>query len=471
MMHKPILIRNLTLTFSHKTCFEDFTTQINYGDRIAIIGRNGSGKSTLLNMLRGTIALNSDDIKIPNDVIQGYVPQIIDTFSNLSGAQRFNANLTNALSHNPNVLLLDEPTNHLDQHNRKSLLRMLQNYHGTLIIVSHDRELLRNNVNSLWHINNQKITVFSGNYDDYIHEIQSQRLALEKNIAILNRKKKSMHDDLMQEQQRAAKSKEKGKKSIQQSKWPTVVSAAKASRGEKTSGRKKSEIYCKKQALSEQLKDLQLEEMIIPTFSLTHEEMGMRTLVSIKDGSIAYDINKPFLGNIHFTLHSQDRIAIRGNNGSGKTSLLKGILNDNTIIKKGDWIVPAKEYIGYLDQHYAILPSEKTVLEIINDCVPNWTHSDIRQHLNNFLFRKNEEVNAKVCQLSGGEKIRLCLAQIAAKTPKLLILDEITNNIDLETRQHLINVLKNYPGAIIIISHDEDFLAEINVNNFFEITE
>ncbi|WP_371254323.1 ATP-binding cassette domain-containing protein [Orientia tsutsugamushi] len=105
------------------------------------------------------------------------------------------------------------------------------------------------------------------------------------------------------------------------------------------------------------------------------------------------------------------------------------------------------------------------------DLVPSWSHAEIRRHLNDFLFRKNEEVNAPVSILSGGEKARLSLAQIAAKTPKLLILDEITNNLDLETKEHVVQALKAYPGAMIIISHEANFLEEICVNSYFKITD
>ena len=108
-------------------------------------------------------------------------------------------------------------------------------------------------------------------------------------------------------------------------------------------------------------------------------------------------------------------------------------------------------------------------METITTLMPTWPHIEVRRHLNDFLFRKNEEVNALVSTLSGGEKARLSLAQIAAKTPKLLILDEITNNLDLETKDHVIQVLKSYPGAMIIISHDADFLEEIGVNHYLEI--
>jgi ATPase subunit of ABC transporter with duplicated ATPase domains len=101
----------------------------------------------------------------------------------------------------------------------------------------------------------------------------------------------------------------------------------------------------------------------------------------------------------------------------------------------------------------------------------SWTHAEVRCHLNDFLFRKNEEVNAVVEQLSGGEKVRLCLAQIAAQTPKLLLLDEITNNLDLETKGHVIEVLRDYPGAMIVISHEDDFLKEIGIKDYYEVVE
>ena len=158
------------------------------------------------------------------DAVVGYVPQVIIDHTDLSGGQRLNKAVTEALSLDPNVLLLDEPTNHLDKRNRKSLMRLLQNYRGTLIMVSHDKELLRHCTDILWHIDNGKVHIFSGNYDDYMREIKLKRSSIENELELLNRQKKGMHHKLMQEQQRSSKSKAKGQKSIDQRKWPTVVS-------------------------------------------------------------------------------------------------------------------------------------------------------------------------------------------------------------------------------------------------------
>jgi ATPase subunit of ABC transporter with duplicated ATPase domains len=280
-----------------------------------------------------------------------------------------------------------------------------------------------------------------------------------------------MHHDLMKEQKRAAKSKAKGQKSIDQRKWPTVVSNAKAGRAEETSGRKKSAIDHKKKDLTERLSNLHLPEIIMPKFSLNSPDIGDRTIISISDGSIGYAEQEPLLQKISLSISSRDRIAIQGDNASGKSTLIKAILDDACVIKSGNWHALKLSDIGYLDQHYGTLSAEKTVLETIAELVPTWSHIEVRCHLNDFLFRKNEEVNSFVAQLSGGEKARLSLAQIAAKTPKLLILDEITNNLDLETKEHVVQVLKAYPGAMIIISHEADFLNEIGVNAYFKISD
>ena len=469
MHHKPISFHHVGLSFPQKVCFEGFTTRIQSRHRIAIIGQNGSGKSTLLKMLQGLVEPNQGSLHLPDNVVFGYVPQVIDEFDSLSGGQRLNEALTQALALDPNLLLLDEPTNHLDVSNRRSLMRMLQNYPGTLITVSHDVELLRNCVDILWHIENGKIHIFSGNYDDYIREVRIKRASLEQDLIHLDRKKKETHQALMKEQVRAAKSRVKGEKHIEQRKWPTIVSDAKARRAAETSGRKKSAIHHKKQDLIDQLSELRLPEILKPKFSLVVSGISSKALVSIQDGACGY--GEPILQNIHLSVGPQDRMAVRGDNGSGKTTLIKAILNDPGIIKSGHWGVPNREDIGYLDQHYGTLNPHKTMIETIHNLVPTWTHAELRRHLNDFLFRKNEEMNALVSTLSGGEKARLSLAQIAAKTPRLLILDEITNNLDFETRDHVIQVLKKYPGAMMVISHDEDFLKAINVTQFYNINQ
>jgi len=468
-MHRPILLKDLSLSFSNKNCFEDFSSQISPGSRIAIIGRNGSGKSSLLNVLRGELSPSGGEIVVSDDLRIGYVEQTISDFNELSGGQRINKRLSEALAQLPDLLLLDEPTNHLDKDNRKSLIQMLKRYQGTLIIVSHDKELLRSCIDTLWHIDNNKIHEFTGTYNDYMRDIRQKHAAIEKDLALLKREKKDTHIYLMKEQKRASKSKAKGKKSIEQRKWPTIVSKAKALSAEQTSGKKKSAIDQKKQYLAEQLSDLRLPEIILPKFSLTVENISASSLLSISGADIGYSKDKIILKNISLSLSGKERVAICGKNASGKSTLLKAILRQKEIFTTGSWHLPLPNYIGYLDQHYSNLKPKLSVIEHVTELRPDWSDVDARRHLNDFLFRKNEEVMQLAANLSGGEKVRATLSMIAAKTPRLLILDEITNNLDLETKQHVIQVLIEYPGAIIIVSHEEDFLHAIGVDHVYTI--
>ncbi|MEB3702795.1 ABC transporter ATP-binding protein uup [Candidatus Bealeia paramacronuclearis] len=469
MSYTPILFKSLGLAFSKKICFENFNATLYEGDRIAIIGRNGAGKSTLLKMILGEILPSLGEIRMSEYLRIGYVPQIVEDHSNLSGGQRFHKAFTDALAQGPQILLLDEPTNHLDSKNRKSLMRMLSYFPGTLIIVSHDVELLNGCVNQLWHIDQERIHIFKGHYEDYLLELGHKRAHLEEELVRLNRLKREAHLSLMKEQNRGKTSRLQGEKHITQRKWPTVVSNAKANRAAETVGAKTAAIREKKAHVSESLQNLRLPEILKPKFSIKSQTGSSKVILSIQEGGVGYE--EDVLKNLNLSLNSQDRLAILGANGSGKTTLIKAILNDTHVQKSGEWLVPKVADIGYLDQHYGTLIPHKTVLEIIQARRPDWSHAEARNHLNDFLFRKNEEVNATVETLSGGEKARLSLAQIAAQTPRLLILDELTNNLDVETRDHVIQVLKAYPGALMIISHDEDFLSQIGILTYYDLDE
>lgn len=466
MMHKPIQFKNICFSLPHKLCFQQFNETISYGQRIAIIGQNGSGKSTLLRLIQNLIKPTDGKLVIPNDLVTGYVPQLIHEWRSLSGGQRFNKQLTEALACSPTILLLDEPTNHLDRKNRQSLMRMLRSFEGTLIVVTHDVELLSQTVDTIWHIDQGRINVFKGSYEDYQRERAIQYHAIEQELSRLSQQKKDVHHSLMKEQARAKNSRMGGEKKIENRKWPTVASPTKMARGNETSNRKKNEINHKKQVLIEKMSGLRLPEIIKPTFSIQAGE-SRRVLISVSDGSVGFE--SPVVTAINLSVTAGERVAISGDNGSGKSTLIRAILEDSAVAKIGSWQVLRREHIGYLDQHYSTLDEEKTVLDIMQDYVPNWTHAEIRKHLNDFLFRKNEETNTPISSLSGGEKARLSLALIAAITPKLLILDEITNNLDLETRDHVIQVLKDYPGAMIVISHDANFLKSIHTRSHYLI--
>ena len=465
-MQKIITINELNLQFGAKELIADFSQSIYAGERIAIIGRNGSGKSSLLKILAQEIHDNAAQLQ--SGLQLAYVPQLSDNNSRQSGGERFNSNLSQALASYPDVLLLDEPTNHLDQHNRKSLIKLLHHFNGSLIIVSHDLELLNNCVDTLWHINHGRVTVFNGKYSDYLQEQQLKQQNLLAQVAELKQQQRTSHQSLMQEQQRAKNSRKQGEKSIVNRKWPTITSQAKARRAEMTAGQKQRQMREQREDISGKLADIFIHEEIIPQFNLPHHP-GKRSIVQLSQVSIAYEQDKPLLQNVNLQISGSDKIVLLGANGSGKSSLFKALLRDKGLIITGEIITPELSKIGYLDQHYANLAPELSAVEIIADTAPQWTTAEIRNHLNSFLLRKNEEVLIPCKYLSGGELVRLSLATIAANPPVLLLLDEITNNLDIETKQHVLTVLNNYPGAYLLICHEEEFVAQLNLDYTYQI--
>ncbi len=248
-----------------------------------------------------------------------------------------------------------------------------------------------------------------------------------------------------------------------------ILKAKRKETASSTKGKKMKEILAKKAQIEDELQAFKRIENIKPTFEITSKNIGNKTLVSILNGSIAYENENIILKDIYITINSKDRLLITGKNASGKTTLVKAILNDPKIIRTGEWITPNIDLVGYLDQHYNNLNYEKSVIDNIRQLNRNIDEGEIRKILSTFLFRTNEVVNTIVKDLSGGEKARLSLAQISVKTPSLLILDEITNNIDLITKKYIIDILKEFPGALIVISHDKDFVKQIGINKEFNI--
>lgn len=460
-MAKPIQLKNLSLSFPHKTCFDGFSATIPFGSKIAIIGPNGSGKSTLLKALAGMSVLVEGEINLPPNCVVGYVPQTISEYPELSGGQRFNKCLSEELAKSPDILLLDEPTNHLDIYNRRSLLQMLERFGGTLIVASHDEELLRRQNCILWNIDQSRLDVFSGNYDDYKTKQNMARAALEQEHSCLDKQKREIHQKAMKEQQRASNSRQRGEKNKAAHKWAPIIAGGKKRQAQNTAGKKSADISQRQGDVNEQLRNLRIPDIIRPTFTLGAQSTS-HTPVFISQGSAGYP-NHPVLADINLALDASHKVALTGANASGKTTLLRAILQEPTVLTSGVWELPKPENIGYLDQHYNSLDPQQTVLSTLKNLVPGWTHAQLRKHLNDFLFRKNEEVNASVAVLSGGERARLSLAAIACRVPQLLILDEVTNNIDLQTKEHICEVLRDYPGAMLVVSHEPDFIRALDI--------
>ena len=465
-LHGPIFLHDLSLVLPQKICFEGFSACIHPGERIALLGANGCGKSTLLKALAGEHTLVGGHIHRPPEARVAYVPQFVtEGRDGLSGGEKFNAALTQALVLEPKVLLLDEPTNHLDEANRRSLRGLLRRFTGTLVIATHDTLFLEEVAHTLWAMAQGRIEVCTGTYEAYRQELAHQQEALERELHRLSFEKKRVHRALMEEQERAKTSRMRGQKAIAERKWPTIRSSAKVGRGNETAGRKSAQIQDKRNQALHHLKMLRLPEVLCPTFHFPGGSQGPTTLVQITEGGVAYS-GVPLLQNIHLHIERGERVALEGANGSGKTTLLKALMNTPGVERTGEWCVVDLKHVGYFDQHYHML-GEGTLLSALSQQRSDWCHREVRAHLNSFLFRKNEEVNAPLESLSGGEKVRACLALLAAKPPQLLLLDEITNNLDGETKNYVKQALKDYPGALLMISHEREFLEDMGVDKVF----
>ncbi|PYB84101.1 MULTISPECIES: ATP-binding cassette domain-containing protein [Pseudomonas] len=461
-----IELHGVGLHHGRKHLFSELDARIEWGQRIAIIGDNGSGKSSLLRLLQGSLAPSEGHIERHGGLRVGHVAQVLDGESSLSGGQRVNQALSQALALSPDLLLLDEPTNHLDAANRRSLSRMLEHFHGTLVLVTHDVALMNQTCDTLWHVHHGRLDVFNGSHADYMAERDLQRGVLDKRIAEVRRARDDAHDSLMQEQARAAGARKRGVKAIQNSKWATVRSPTKLGRGNTTAGRKQAQILQQQRELGEQLAELRPEPVIVPRFHLPAMGQSSRVLIQVRGGSVGY-ADAPVLSGIDLQLEGGERLALTGNNGSGKSTLARAILGDPRVWRRGDWLLPAPEQVGYIDQHYDTLPADANVQEALGRIVRDWPLEQLRAHLADFLFRQADAVQTPVAGLSGGEKARLSLACIAARPPQLLILDEPTNNLDLRMRTHLLEVLVDYPNALLVISHDQDFLDGLGIDRHF----
>lgn len=501
----PIMlhIKEITQRVEGRLLFDKATAVVHKGERVGFVGRNGSGKSTLLRLIMGTTPLDGGDIAIPRGASVGTVAQdapsgstsLIDTVlaadverasllseaetaedpgriaeiherlatikaetaparaarilaglgfseeaqqqpcSSLSGGWRMRVALAALLFTEPDLLLLDEPTNHLDLEATLWLEGYLKGYPGTLLLVSHDRNLLNNIAQRTLHLEQLKLNMYNGNYDRFERtrrENQERQMAMRtKQIA------ERRHIESFVERFRA-----------------------KASKARQAQSRLKA--LARMEPIASAIEDR------TTTFDFPTPVQLSPPLINLEDASVGYNADNPVLTNLNLRIDMDDRIALLGANGNGKSTFIK-LLATRLKPMTGRLVKSSKLKVGYFSQDQADeLDLNGTPLEHMARALPMETETRLRSHLGRFGFGQ-EHATTKVGKLSGGEKARLLFALMTRDKPHVLLLDEPTNHLDVDARQALIQAINGFEGAVILVSHDPH-LIELSADRLWIVT-
>lgn len=467
-------VQEATIAFNGKPVFEDLTFNIRDGERICLVGRNGAGKSTLMNIITGKRDLDSGERWQLNGTKIGYLEQDVipkrgqtvfeyvfqglegesdeammdykvdmvilpldlDPKANmieLSGGQVRRAALARALVHEPDILLLDEPTNHLDLDVIEWLEGYLKQWQGALLIVSHDKAFLSNVSNRVFWLDRGNLRVCPRGFSHF----------------------EEWSDDLMEQERRELSN--RAKIVEREVEWATRGVKARVKRNVR---RVEQMREMREKLLKDQASYRRATRKIeLPQVSA---EVSSRVIVEFKQVCKSYE-NKVILDHFNFRVLRGDRIGLLGRNGTGKTTFLKLMLGmlepDAGTVKR------AKNLdVGYFDQKRDGLDPDHTLIKTL--CPQGGDFIEVmgkprhvRGYLKDFLFDPARATD-KVITLSGGQKNRLMLAKVLANPGHILVLDEPTNDLDMETMEMLEEIIAAYDGTLFIVSHDRDFLDQ-----------
>jgi ATPase subunit of ABC transporter with duplicated ATPase domains len=513
-MPRQALLSAYDLTYEFaigKTLFRGVNVAIERGDKIALIGANGVGKSTLLKILAQQIeptwgSLISDGSIYYLPQISGINPEIRDNtvvdflssisdewweisntlesrletsldlsvkVGSLSGGELTKLFLAIGLCQEPEILLLDEPTNHMDFLALENLKILLNEFSGAFVIVSHKPFFLDRVVNKTWELTPGELNVYGGNFSLYKEQKETELQATLREHEVAKKELKRAREAAQREQQRAARSRKEGRLQAHDGSMGKAAQDYFANRASSSAGKASTNHQVAIAKATQKLEASKIRKNKVTNIRLEEgaSKKG-RNLIDIQGANLKIG-NQSLIDDISLHVVYGDRVVISGSNGSGKSSLIKAILGigDETspiLLESGEVLVSQGMKVVYLDQNYDLLDRNKTVLGNMQAANSSLDYQLLRQQLGNFLFL-NDEVNKSASVLSGGELARLALAIVGISEIDLLVLDEPTNNLDIETVEQIVEALDEYQGALLVISHDLNFLSRINITKALKL--
>ena len=427
-------ISNLSKSYVGQSVLKEVSFHLEEKEKAAIVGINGSGKTTLLRCILGIEEADEGGIAFSKDKKMAYLAQQHadmeqedEEYESLSGGQKTKKRLEEILMEKPDLLILDEPTNHLDIGSIQWLEKVLKRYDGAVLLVSHDRYFLDKIVTKVIDLERGKARMYLGNYTAYVEKKKMIREAERK--AYENQQAEIKHQE-------------------------AVIEKLKQFNREKSIKRAESrEKLLSKVERLEQPEDLQNEMRLL---FMPREASGNDVLIA-KDLGKSFD-GKRLFSHGTFSIQRGEHVAVIGDNGTGKTTLLK-ILNGLIQADEGEFRLGSKVKIAYYDQEHAVLHMEKTLFDEIQDTYPDMNNTRVRNVLAAFLFT-GDDVYKKVGDLSGGERGRVSLAKLMLSDANFLILDEPTNHLDIQGKEVLEEAIRNYEGTVLYVSHDRYFINQ-----------
>lgn len=527
-----LILQNIAYTHPNKNLlFDNINLTVNSHEKIALIGNNGSGKSTLLKLvakelqpLEGHLFVETEPYFVPQifgqynhltigqalkvenklnalqEILNGSVSEenyraldddwtieercydalkywqlegldLSQKMETLSGGQKTKVFLAGISINQPEFILLDEPSNHLDVAGRELLYDFIQNTKSTLIIVSHDRKLL-NLLDTVCELSKRGITAYGGNYDFYVDQKQIENNALNQNLQSKEKALRKAKEKERETLERQQKLDSRGKAKQEKAGVARIMMNTLRNSAENSTSKMKGVHAEKIGGISQELQELRSVLPDIDKMKFGFDNVAMhKGKILFKATDINYSFNNHLLwkDNLTFQITSGERLTLKGLNGSGKTSLVKIIIGK--LEPKTGTVYRADNKSVYIDQDYSLIDNQLNVYEQAQQFNASALQEhEIKIRLNRFLFTK-EDWDKSCSALSGGEKMRLilCCLTISNKSPDFIILDEPTNNLDIQNIEILTAAINEYQGTLIVVSHDIYFLEQINIERTIQL--